>query len=309
MALKGNSRRGITHLYTSRLIAFEHTPNPTSQESQNILLFIGGLFDGLLTVPYPSSISDSLPAAWSLAQVHLTSSYTGWGTSSLARDAKELSKCVAYFRTIKTGNIVLMGHSTGCQDVMEYLTGPGHETRPPIDGAIIQAPASDREAIVMEMDPGLYRKSCESAKRMVEDGHGEEILPAYETKNFFPCPVSAKRWLSLASPEHDGDDDYFSSDLTDEQLMQSFGRLPARTPLSILFSGSDEYMPKTIDKNGLVKRWSNMVKRGNGRVDLENSGVIEGASHNLAGNPNEVLEVLVKKVLGFLNGLDAQANL
>ena len=116
-----------------------------------------------------------------------------------------------------------MGHSTGCQDVMEYLTGAGHETRPPIDGAIIQAPASDRESIVMLMDPSLYRLSCGTAKRMIAEGQGDEILPSYETLGLFPCPVTAKRWLSLASPDHDGDDDYFSSDLSDEQLKKSFG--------------------------------------------------------------------------------------
>jgi hypothetical protein len=192
---------------------------------------------------------------------------------------------------------------------MEYLTGLDHETRPPIDGAIIQAPASDREAIVMDMDPDLYRWSCGAAKRMVEEGLGDEILPSYETMGFFPCPVSAKRWLSLASPDHDGDDDYFSSDLKDEQLTKSFGRLPARIPLSILFSGNDEYIAKTIDKSGLIARWSEIAKTGPGSVDIENSGVIDGASHNLAGNPDEVVGALVKKVFSFLSGLSTQANL
>lgn len=68
---------------------------------------------------------------------------------------------------------MLLGHSTGCQDVMEYLTGIGHEKRPAIDGAIIQAPASDREAIVKDMDPELYQSSCKAAKKMVEEGHGD----------------------------------------------------------------------------------------------------------------------------------------
>lgn len=297
------------YLQTPRLTAFEHTPHPTSQKPQNILLFIGGLFDGLLTVPYPSSISDALPSSWTLAQVLLTSSFTGWGTSSLARDVKELAKCIAYFRSIKSGKIVLMGHSTGCQDVMEYLSGTGHNARPVIDGAIIQAPASDREAIVMSMDPDLYQSSCKAAKKMMKEGLGEEILPSSETNSFFSCPVSARRWLSLASPEHDGDDDYFSSDLKDEQLKGSFGALPANTPLSIMFSGNDEFMSSSIDKTGLIKRWSDIAKTGHGRIEEEHSGIVEGASHNLSGNPEEVVHDLVKKVLGFLESLSTHANL
>ena len=281
-----------------RLTAFEHTPNPNLGTGQNLLIFIGGLFDGLQTVPYTDTISDALPQTWSLAQVHLTSSYTGWGTSTLQRDAVELAKCVSYFRTIKSGKIVLMGHSTGCQDVMEYLTGTGRENRPTVDGGIIQAPASDREAIVMEMDPDHYLHSIAVATKMTEDGGADEILPSVELNGFFPCPVSAKRWLSLASPYHDGDDDYFSSDLTDERLIKSFGALPKGSPVCVLFSGADEYVPKTVDKEAQISRWASIAQRGEGRVDETNSGVIERATHNLGGDPDEVVGDLVKRVLG-----------
>ncbi|KAF7854213.1 hypothetical protein EAF04_010510 [Stromatinia cepivora] len=301
-------RKGVTHLFTPKLTAFEHTPKVSDSEPQNIVIFIGGLSDGLLTVPYPSSISDELPADWSLAQVLLSSAYTGWGISSLKKDAEELSKCVAYFRTIKSGKIVLMGHSTGCQDVMEYLTGLGHETNAPIDGGIIQASASDREALGQEMDANVLKNSIALAQKMVDAGDGEETLPSSATEGFFPSPVCARRWLSLTSPNHDGDDDYFSSDLTDEQLKKTFGSLPARSPLCILFSGNDEYVPKYIDKEALVKRWIDIVKKGDGKVDEENSAVLHGASHNLTKSP-EVVPELVKRVLGFLKGLAPQSHL
>jgi hypothetical protein len=192
---------------------------------------------------------------------------------------------------------------------MEYLVGPGHETRAPIDGGILQAPASDREAMVLAMDPKVYEESCKVAQEMVDAGDGEEILPSKASNNFFPAPVSARRWLSLASPNHDGDDDYFSSDLTDDQLTKTFGKLPSRSPLCILFSGSDEYMPKTLDMAELVKKWIGVVQKGSGKADEGNSGVMEGASHNLNGNPEAVVQDLVKRVIRFLNGLPSQPNL
>lgn len=293
---------------TPKLTAFEHTPKASDSEPQNIIIFIGGLLDGLLTVPYPTSISDALPSDWSIAQVLLSSAYTGWGISSLKKDAAELSQCVAYFRTIKSGKIILMGHSTGCQDVLEYLTGPGHETNAPIDGGIIQGPVSDREALGQEMDADVLKNSISLAQKMVNAGDGEEVLPSSATQGFFPSPVCARRWLSLASPNHDGDDDYFSSDLTDEQLKKTFGSLPARSPLCILFSGADEYVPKFVDKEALVKRWIDIVKKGDGKVDEENSVVVPGASHNLTKSPKAVPE-LVKRVLGFLDGLSSHSHL
>ncbi|KAH8662957.1 hypothetical protein BGZ60DRAFT_432983 [Tricladium varicosporioides] len=308
-AFKGVARKGITHQYSSRLVAFEYTPRETTTPPQNIIIFIGGLFDGLHTVSYVDSVAEALPSSWSIAQVLLSSSYTGWGTSSLQKDVKELSKCVSYFRAIKSGKIVLLGHSTGCQDVMEYLTGPGYEEIASIDGGVIQAPVSDREAMLMHMDPEVYSGSCAAAQKMVENGDENEILPSVEYEAFFPCPVTAKRWLSLASPNHDGDDDYFSSDLKEEQLMKSFGGLPAGPPLCILFSGSDEYMAESIDKKLLGDKWISISKRGKGKIDEDHSGVVEGASHNLNGNPEEVVLKLVKRVVGFVNELSPQPNL
>lgn len=203
-----------------------------------------------------------------------------------------------------------MGHSTGCQDIMEYLTGPGHETRAPIDGGILQAPASDREAIIMELQPEIYEESCTVAQSMVAAGDGEEILPSRLTKQvFFQAPIAARRWLSLASPNHDGDDDYFSSDLTDDQLRKTFGTLPARSPLLILYSGDDEFVPKEIDKLALVKRWIGFAKEGPGKVDEEFSGVLEGASHNLWANAEEVVQDFLRRVLGFLNAFSLKPSL
>ena len=161
----------------------------------------------------------------------------------------------------------------------------------------------------MMMDPETYESSCAKAQEMVDDGDEDEIIPSAEIDNALPCPISAKRWLSLASPNHDGDDDYFSSDLTDQQLMKTFGSLPASSPLCILLSGSDEYTPSNVNPRKLVDRWIEIVKRGKGYVDEKHSGVMDGASHNLNGNPKEVVDDLVRRVLGFVASFSPHAAL
>ncbi|KAL2066878.1 hypothetical protein VTL71DRAFT_1302 [Oculimacula yallundae] len=303
-------RKGLVHQYFKRATAFEHTPNTPTSPAQNILLFIGGLSDGLLTVPYTTPLAASLPPTWTLAEVHLSSSYSGWGICDLSDDADEISKCVTYFRGIKTGKVVLMGHSTGCQDIMFYLTGTSHSTRAKIDGAIMQGVVSDRQALEKDLDPALYARSCAAAKAMIEAGDGDEILPPKTMNDFFEVPVSAKRWLSLASPDHDGDDDFFSSDLSDEQLAKTFGTLPKETIVCILHSGNDEFVDPKLDKDGIIRKWIGFIKKGGGSVDEVHSGVLEGATHNLKKASPEVLGGLLRRVLGFLDGLDGkQANL
>ena len=82
---------GVLHQYTSKLVAFEHTSvTHNTNVYPNTLIWIGGLGDGLLTVKYPKAIAQSLSPEWSIVEVLLSSSYRGFGYTSLAKDAKEL---------------------------------------------------------------------------------------------------------------------------------------------------------------------------------------------------------------------------
>lgn len=191
---------------------------------------------------------------------------------------------------------------------MEYLVGPGHEGRAHIDAAIIQAPVSDREASLMHMSHDQYAKSVAAAQAMVNEDKADEIMPTSETHGIFGAPVTARRWLSLLSPNHDGDDDYFSSDLPESKLSRTFGMLPAHTPLCILYSGADEHVPPEIDKMALVSKWTSIVQK-HGKVDIEHSGVIHGASHNLKRDSADIVSDLIQRVAGFLGGLRSSASL
>lgn len=71
----------------------------------------------------------------------------------------------------------------------------------------------------------------------------------------------------------------------------------------MLFSGSDEFVPKTIDQKASLKKWTEIIQKGKGKVDEEHSGVIDGATHDLGNNPESVINELVKRVLGFLDSL------
>ena len=60
---------------------------------------------------------------------------------------------------------------------------------------------------------------------------------------------------------------------------------------------------RSVDKEGLIERWTGIIKRGEGRQDEVHSGVVKGASHNLGHSGEEVVGELVRRVVGFLEGL------
>lgn len=86
---------------------------------QNALVFIGGLTDGPHTVPYIRTIAAKIAAApglgYSVFEIRIRSSFDGFGWGSLAQDVEDISAVVKYLRSLGKEQIVLMGHSTGCQ--------------------------------------------------------------------------------------------------------------------------------------------------------------------------------------------------
>ncbi|KAK8126964.1 siderophore biosynthesis lipase/esterase [Apiospora kogelbergensis] len=258
---------GILHHYTETLVTFEYTSQAASQPHS--VLFVGGLSDGLATTSYTADIISALqPTAWSFFTLVLTSSYQGWGLSDLDRDTEEIAQCLRYIQNYKAsrfgegGKLVLMGHSTGSQCILHYLHRPNphpgplrgfdsglcHENRCVLDGAIMQAPVSDREAIQSVLEDGLgdhtageCREAYDTLVKLATEAlasPGSEtqfaVLPIALTSRLGlgnQTPVGARRFLSLASPnspQQPGPDDLFSSDLSDEQLAATFGAVAGR---------------------------------------------------------------------------------
>ena len=93
-----------------------------------------------------------------------------------------------------------------------------------------------------------------------------------------------------------GDDDYFSSDMSDEKVSEIFGRVDK--PIMILPGGEDEMVPPFEDREVLLQRWISACKSG---IASELSGFIPAADHVLSPGPaREWLAGRVKEFLGDL---------
>ncbi|KAG0884374.1 hypothetical protein G6F15_005146 [Rhizopus arrhizus] len=205
-----NDNKPLEHLkllnYQPRSISSITCTLPT-----NTIVFIGGLGDGLNAVPYLKPLETTLKSiGWSLTQVQLSSSVTGYGISSLQKDISELDKLI-YYLTTKRGkkSILFLGHSTGCQDCFWHSKcGQYNQT---ILGYILQAPVSDREYMAKNFPH--FQTTVELAISLKEQDKGTELLP----RSAYPdVPITVDRFLSLAIKG--GDDDVFSTDLTDQEI-------------------------------------------------------------------------------------------
>ncbi|KAK6069335.1 UPF0613 protein PB24D3.06c 2 [Seiridium cupressi] len=338
----------VYHLKTESLVTFEYTSHATSQPHS--IIFVGGLSDGLGTSSFTSDIVEALQGTrWSFFTLNLTSSYQSWGLGHLDRDTDEIAQCIRYVMEYKTAifggdaKVVLVGHSTGSQCVLHYLCQPNphtsvpvfdpdleHERRLAVDGAIMLAPISDREAIHSVLDEGIGDNSAGECRKVYDELIGiakkaicqdkkwDTILPLSLTSQlgYGPTtPISARRFLSLASPDSPqspGEDDYFSADLSDEQLSTTFGAIQQRAllknKLMVAPSGADQAVPAWIDKERNLSRWETSTDH-NGKFrfwDQKHSGVIPGASHAFSNDDQaEPRRILAERVISFLQIIES----
>lgn len=208
---------------------------------------------------------------------------------------------------------MVIGHSTGCQDAMHYLTSPVSSEsleRPTIEGVVLQAPVSDRETLDFLVPSEQMEATNRMAQNWVATGKGDDVLPRAMTDAFFGAIVTAKRLLSLTSPgpAHIGQDDYFSSDLSDVRIKSTFGKVGSKARMLLLYSGNDEFAPHFVDKEVLVWRWRKAIEAGGGTVD-EGSTVVDGADHGLKRCTEKVLEDVYGRIVRFLGRIEGKSAL
>ncbi|XP_047322226.1 UPF0613 protein PB24D3.06c-like [Impatiens glandulifera] len=264
-------------------VMFKYGPNPIqvafkTGTFQRQVIFVGGLSNGFLATDYLEPLAISLEnEKWSLVQFLLSSSYTGYGTSSLKQDAMELDQLINYLiNNEESEGVVLLGHSTGCQDIVHYMRTNAACSRA-VRAVILQAPVSDREyrSTLPQAGPMI-----DLATKMVNESRGSELMPREADPD---APITSYRYHSFCA--YNGDDDYFSSDFTLEQLQEKLGHM-SRMQCQVIFSMNDENVPDYVDKKALVNR---LCKALGGAEKVE----IEHGNHSISNRVEEAVEAIV----------------
>ncbi|KAI8333612.1 hypothetical protein BC941DRAFT_401151 [Chlamydoabsidia padenii] len=251
--------------------------------SNKTVIFMEGLTDGYNGVPYLSKLNDTVTKhGYSLIQIHTTSFYNGYGASSLSNDAKELDYLIDYLRQHRNRTqIVVMGHSTGCQDCYWH----NKYGRNKVAGYILQAPASDREYYVAECQDSACH--IQLAVTMREQGRGSDWMPRFISD----VPVTADRFYSLHA--YGGDDDVFSTDLTDDELDKLYKDV--NQPMMVIHGQQDEFYKSSMDPMVMLQRLQKSCPA------IKKIAVVPGANHKIFDPQAQT--ILMDLVSSFLDML------
>ncbi|KAI9496326.1 hypothetical protein BDB00DRAFT_142925 [Zychaea mexicana] len=248
----------FTYYEPKSLTAFESGP----LDSPNTCIFVAGLTEGYNAVPFLPPLQSKLAdIGWSLVQVQLTSSYNGFGTTNLQNDSDELDHLIKYLKNERNkSKILYLGHSTGSQD--GYWHNKYGKMSESVMGYILQAPVSDRQ--VMEVEPE-HAKYLEQAKKLREANLGQELMPRAACGDI---PITADRFYSLGGAG--GDDDVFSTDLTDETIKRLYEGV--NRPTAMVHVKDDECYVGKEDQLELMKRFQSFCPAIRRTIVLEEGG-------------------------------------
>jgi hypothetical protein len=276
---------------TLRLVAFQSKIPDANRDECFIVL--GGLTDGLMSVPYVQKLSESRCTIQPL----FTSSCTGFGISSIDNDALELRVLLDHEKLSQFRSLVLVGHSTGCQILIRFLRDKlmGCSARDRITRVILQAPVSDRQGF-LNGDEDITRMLSWATTEPVP--HNDAI---YSAGLFCGSPINAFRIRSLLTRL--GDEDFFSTDLSVSEVClqihttRSEGiTLLCPLKLEFLLSGDEEYIPEGSFNQFhqfFTDVFSTAVKIEYPNWEIE-VHVIEGANHSCSTNIDGVCSLLLQ---------------
>lgn len=292
----------------SSLQAFE---SPAHHSYTRFCIYVGGLTDGLLACPYVEALAAECDQrGWALVQPILSSSYAGYGCSSLAKDTEELAECLSYLQSKREATaFAVIGHSTGCQDAVHLLATAPASLRKLVHAVVLQAPVSDREAATLEDGADERAALLAEAQHLIAAGRGSQLL---SEMHYGFVPITAERYASLVG--RGGPDDIFSSDFSDDELAARLGHLstkgqreargdlattpvPSHAGLKVLFVHGlgEEHVPPHVDTNVLSGRFVAAAGAPDARALL-----IEGATHNLS-KPEGAADIFISAVGALLD--------
>ncbi|KAI9229853.1 MAG: hypothetical protein DHS80DRAFT_13190 [Piptocephalis tieghemiana] len=270
-----------------KLCAFESFGDAMGEPKTAVVL-IPGLGDGPFSLPYAPGLAEMIRSkGHTFVQANLSSTYTGYGTSSVRQDVEELDRLLGHLvEHHGRERFFLVGHSTGSQDVLMYARHGQHKDR--VVGCVLQAGVSDREYMEGSMDGDLRARLVEYAEGLINQGKGEEMMPREADGS---AALTARRFLSFARAK--GEDDMFSANLSDEYVKALYEGI--RTPMLMVHSGADEFV---LSQEVMKRMQAQHARLYSGHLPPV---TIPGASHALVSP--EAQEEFFKHVSSMLDDL------
>lgn len=227
---------------------------------QKLIMLIGGLGDLLFSVKYFQYLWNNIEN-YMICIPNMRSCGNSFGNTTIWDDVEDIRDILNHItKNYKITEIYLLGHSTGCQDIL-CLFKKNLNKNFPIKKCILQGAVSDRDFV--ENDEKLLKEIKRiELKYNIEykNWNNSDIKNSMEVSDYLyddKYPLLIRRFISLYSKL--GDEDWFSFDLSQNELNNLYSNI--NIPFLFVFSLNDQYVNYTYENyKKLIKSIENSNK-------------------------------------------------
>lgn len=184
----------------------------------------------------------------------------------------DIQGAVNYLIRKNVKNIILVGHSTGCQKSIYYLATINNSK---VSAAVLLCPVSDYAYSFKYEDQDKLNKALSHANLLLKQNKPMELMPA----TIWPDIISAQRLVSLNS-EQSNEEIFSYINPTKEPVSLS----KVDIPLLAVIAENDQYLDRPANQ---VEEWFSSLKKDNIKTV-----VAKGLSHGLHESGSSVSEII-----------------
>ena len=234
-------------------------------KSTKLIMLIGGLGDLLFNIKYFQYLWNKFDENYMICIPNMRSSGNSFGSFTIWNDVEDINEILSYiYNKNKLDEIYLLGHSTGCQDIL-CLFKKGINKQFPIKKCILQGPVSDRD--YLNKDKKLLNEIKRIEKEynvLYENWNNSELKNSMDVSKYLydnKYPLLVRRFVSLYSKL--GDEDWFSYDISQETLKSMYSIIDI--PFLFVFSLNDQYINYSHDE---YKKLIERIKNSNDFINI-----------------------------------------
>lgn len=204
-----------------------------------------------------------------------TTSFPGGAAHEVfTESADDIAGAVQFAQSQGAKKIILVGHSTGSQKAVYYLS-KSHLGGGIVTGVILLSPLSDFAGIIDSVGLENYENLLKISKALVDSGNPHTLLPG----SIWREAIDAQRFLSLYTPT--STEEIFSYVTPEKKSLYS----KIKTPLLVIFGEEDEYKDRPIRQ---IINWFDTHQNSQSYSSI----IIKNGTHGFDGQEKEVTDAI-----------------
>lgn len=205
--------------------------------------------------------------------------------------ADDLQGMVNYAKNRGAQKIFLVGHSTGCQKSIYYLSKKGKQKQ--VKGVVLLCPVSDYADAIKHLEEKL-KTGAKLARRLIAQGRADQLLSPHAWERH----VDAQRFLSLYTPNSEEEIFCYATPGQRPIIFQK-----VKIPILAVLAEKDQYRDRPTKQ---LVAWFERQTTSKNFTSL----IIPEADHQFTGQETTVVKKLTRWIrnLGRLSETSSEAS-